>query len=94
GDVEIAHQEWVMINNELEASNPLKPLVGYWIGQAEKELGMASNLPQMRAPAITSEQAETIQSMGADERQEFIFQMVQQLAEKQQQNPCQKIHSI
>ena len=87
GDVEIAHQEWVMINNELEASNPLKPLVSYWIGQAEKELGMASNLPQMRAPAITSEQAETIQSMGADERQEFIFQMVQQLAEKQQQNP-------
>ncbi|HPF47050.1 MAG: c-type cytochrome biogenesis protein CcmI [Alphaproteobacteria bacterium] len=87
GDVETAHSEWVKISKSLEANNPLKALVDLWIGRAEKELGLAQGLPETKAPAISSEQAEAIGNMDKNEQQEFIRQMVNQLAEKQQENP-------
>lgn len=85
GEVEVAHQEWVTINEGVAADNPLKPLLEYWIGQAERELGRG--LPQMRPPSINPEQAEIIQNMDADQQQELIRQMVMQLADKMLQNP-------
>lgn len=87
GDVGVAHSEWKVIQGELENSDPMMPLLNVWINRAEVALGIAEPLPQTRAPSITAEQAETIQSMSADEQQELIRQMVLQLATKQEENP-------
>jgi cytochrome c-type biogenesis protein CcmH len=87
GDVGVAHSEWKFIQGELENSDPMMPLLNVWINRAEVALGIAEPLPQTRAPSITAEQAETIQSMSADEQQELIRQMVLQLATKQEENP-------
>ena len=87
GDVGVAHSEWKVMQGELENSDPMMPLLNVWINRAEVALGIAESLPQTRAPSITAEQAETIQSMSADEQQELIRQMVLQLASKQEENP-------
>lgn len=87
GDVEIAHSEWLEISAGLTPDNPLKPLVDFWANRAAQDLGLVAELPQTRAPSISSEQAEIIQNMSEDERQELIRQMVAQLADKQAENP-------
>lgn len=87
GDVEVAYAEWQKVRASLEDENPLIPLVDQWIGRAEQTLGLASSLPETRAPSINQQQAEIIQNMSAEEQQELIRQMVSQLAEKQAQNP-------
>jgi len=87
GDVEIAHSEWLKISAGLGDDNPLKPLVYFWVGKAAQDLGLVVALPQTRAPSISAEQAEIIQNMNADDRQDLIRQMVSQLADKQAENP-------
>lgn len=87
GDVEIAYSEWQAIQASLEGDDPMMPLLNVWINRAEVSLGLAELLPQTRAPSISAEQAEAIQSMNADEQQELIRQMVLQLATKQEENP-------
>lgn len=87
GDVEIAYSEWKAIQANLQNDDPMMPLLNVWINRAEVSLGLAEPLPQTRAPSITAEQAETIQSMSAGEQQELIRQMVLQLATKQEENP-------
>ncbi|MDG1708945.1 MAG: c-type cytochrome biogenesis protein CcmI [Emcibacteraceae bacterium] len=87
GDVEPAYAEWQNIRISLLADDPILPLIEIWIGRAEVSLGMRDELPQTRAPSISQEQAEAIQSMSGDEQQELIRQMVGQLAVKQEENP-------
>lgn len=87
GEVEVAYDAWKDIRTKLEEDDPLLPLIEFWINKAEVDLGLAEALPQTRAPSITAEQAETIQSMSAGDQQELIGQMVSQLADKQTENP-------
>lgn len=87
GDVDVAYDAWMNIRDSLSAQDPLMPLIDVWIGRAANQLGIAVNLPEGRAPAISPEQAEIIQNMSGDEQQELIRQMVGQLAEKQRENP-------
>lgn len=87
GEVELAQEQWSSISNGLAADDPLKPLVDFWAARAARDLGMAQSLPETRAPSITEEQAEAIQSMDEEGRAALIGQMVVQLADKQQENP-------
>lgn len=87
GDIELALEQWSSISGALAGDDPLKPLVDFWAERAASDLGMAQSLPETRAPSITAEQAETIQSMDEEGREALIGQMVLQLADKQQENP-------
>ena len=87
GEIEVAYATWLTINANLNVEDPMKSFIGYWINLAEVDLGMREDLPQMRAPSITEEQAKTIQSMDEDQQQELIRQMVAQLADKMVQDP-------
>ncbi|MBT5186048.1 MAG: c-type cytochrome biogenesis protein CcmI, partial [Kordiimonadaceae bacterium] len=59
GDIEVAHGEWVKVRESLEEGSPLTQLLDFWVNKAAVDLGLASQqLPQMRAPSISAEQAE------------------------------------
>ena len=87
GEIELAQEQWNSINETLAEDDPLKQLVSFWAERAARDLGETQSLPEMRAPSITAEQAETIQNMDEEGREALIGQMVLQLADKQKENP-------
>lgn len=89
GQVEEALASWKMIELRTTDKDPWRQQLRAWINKAEVEMGLAE--PDVAvapvAPAITKEQADTIQQMTPEQQQQLIGAMVARLAGKLEENP-------
>lgn len=85
GRVEEAYAAWKMIELRTSDKDPWRGQLRAWIKKAEVEMGLTK--PEPVAPAITAEQAETIQKMTPGQQQQLIGEMVARLGGKLEKNP-------